>query len=69
MKIVLHGTGRKRKLSRRGVIIHWLREMESNMPKETHVVPVYDWAAGIYFLQYLENGQVLHLERFVVLKP
>jgi hypothetical protein len=40
--------------------------IDSRMPWSTHVVPVHDWASGVYFLQYLENGQVRHSERFVV---
>ena len=44
-----------------------VREIESNMPRETHIVPVWGWAAGVYFLQYMENGMVGHSERFVVL--
>ena len=43
-----------------------VKEMESDLPKGTNIVPVHDWAGGVYFLQYLENGQVRHTERFVV---
>ena len=43
-----------------------IRAIKSVMPKETHIVPVHDWAAGVYFLQYVENSQVLISERFMV---
>ena len=45
-----------------------VKELESRMPKETHIVPVRGWAAGVYFLQYVEGGVVRGSERFVVLK-
>ena len=31
-------------------------------------LPVNDWAAGMYFLQYLEDGAVMGVEKFVVVK-
>ncbi|WP_170254683.1 hypothetical protein, partial [Phaeodactylibacter luteus] len=31
----------------------------------TVVVPVHDWAAGAYVVQYLEGGQLRAVERFV----
>ena len=45
-----------------------VKELESRMPKETHIVPVQGWPAGVYFLQYVVDGLVRHSERFVVLK-
>ena len=45
-----------------------IREIKSFMPKETHTVPVHDWSAGVYFLQYLVDGLVRHAERFVIYK-
>jgi hypothetical protein len=40
--------------------------MESRIPVSTHVVAVRDWPPGVYFLQYMERGQVVASERFVV---
>ena len=45
-----------------------VREVGSTMPKGTHIVPVWDWEAGVYFLQYMEGGRAVCSERFVVLK-
>lgn len=43
-----------------------VKEIESNLPKGTNIVPVYNWASGIYFLQYMEDGQVQHSEKFII---
>ena len=43
-----------------------VREMGSTMPKGTHIMPVWDWEAGVYFLQYMEGGRAVCSERFVV---
>ena len=45
-----------------------VKELESRMPKETHIVPVQGWAAGVYFLQYVEGGLVKQSEKFVIMK-
>jgi hypothetical protein len=42
-----------------------VREFKNDMPGATYMVPVWEWAAGIYFLQYLENGLVRCSEQFV----
>jgi hypothetical protein len=42
-----------------------VREFRNDMPGATYMVPVWEWAAGIYFLQYLENGLVRCSEQFV----
>lgn len=34
-------------------------------PEATYVLEVWDWPTGTYYLQYLENGQVLHTEKFI----
>lgn len=31
-------------------------------------VPVWDWEAGLYFLQYLSDGEIINTSRFVVVK-
>jgi Secretion system C-terminal sorting domain len=43
-----------------------VKELQSDSPRDTFIVPVRDWAAGVYFLQYLENNEVRAVERFVV---
>ncbi|HFA52127.1 MAG TPA: T9SS type A sorting domain-containing protein [Bacteroidetes bacterium] len=45
-----------------------VQEIESDLPLETHIVPVWEWGAGVYFLQYVEGGEVRVSERFVVLE-
>ncbi|HFA49512.1 MAG TPA: T9SS type A sorting domain-containing protein [Bacteroidetes bacterium] len=45
-----------------------VQEIESDLPLETHIVPVWEWGAGVYFLQYVEGGEVRVSERFVVVK-
>ena len=59
----LGGPGRFRITDARGTVV---QEFENRTPGATHIVPVRDWTAGIYFLQYLENGEVRATERFVV---
>jgi len=43
-----------------------VQSFQSDRPDVTFIVPVWDWAAGVYFLQYLEEGMVKGSERFVV---
>ncbi len=31
----------------------------------TFIVPVWEWARGAYFLQYLKNGEIKHTEKFI----
>jgi hypothetical protein len=45
-----------------------VKEIASNYPRDTFIVPVREWAAGAYFLQYLEGGEVRATERFMVVK-
>lgn len=45
-----------------------VKEFVSDSPKDTFIVPVWDWEAGVYFLQYLEGGEVQAVERFIVTK-
>lgn len=42
-----------------------VREFWSTAPGATHIVPVWDWAPGVYYLQYLEGGVVRGVEGFV----
>ena len=37
----------------------------SEAPGTTYIVPVWDWAPGVYYLQYLEGGAVRAVEGFV----
>ncbi len=43
-----------------------VKEFASDFAKDTFIVPVWDWAAGVYFLQYVESGEVRVSERFVI---
>jgi hypothetical protein len=43
-----------------------MKEVVSNSPKDTFIVPVREWAAGTYFLQYMEAGEVRAVEKFIV---
>lgn len=42
-----------------------VREFQGGRPGATYIVPVWDWAPGVYFLQYLEEGQVRVSEKFI----
>lgn len=43
-----------------------VEQFENHAPSATYIVPVWDWTPGIYFLQYLEGGEVRTSEKFVV---
>ncbi len=45
-----------------------VKEYRTDNPRNTFIVPVREWAAGVYYLQYLEKGEVRTVERFVVTK-
>ncbi|MBI1223933.1 MAG: T9SS type A sorting domain-containing protein [Bacteroidetes bacterium] len=45
-----------------------VKEFASGSPKDTFIVPVRDWAAGSYYLQYVDAGEVRAVERFVISK-
>jgi hypothetical protein len=45
-----------------------VKEYKTETPGDTFIVPVRDWAAGAYFLQYFADGEVRATERFVVMK-
>ena len=45
-----------------------VKEFASASPKDTFIVPVWDWEAGVYFLQFIMDGEVRALEQFVVVK-
>lgn len=45
-----------------------VKELQSDSPKDTFIVPVWDWAAGAYFLQYEDGGEVRAVEKFMVVK-
>lgn len=40
-------------------------KFKSDMPDVTYIVPVWDWPSGVYFLQYLEEGQVRTSQKFI----
>ncbi len=42
-----------------------VKEFQSAAADATFIVPVWGWAAGVYFLQYIEDGAVRCSERFV----
>jgi hypothetical protein len=42
-----------------------MKAFESDRPDATFIVPVWDWPAGVYFLQYVEEGVVRASEKFV----
>jgi hypothetical protein len=42
-----------------------MKTFQSDRPDATFIVPVWDWPAGVYFLQYLEEGVVRASEKFV----
>ena len=43
-----------------------MKAFQSDRPGATYIVPVWDWAAGVYFLQYVEEGVVRVSEKFIV---
>jgi hypothetical protein len=43
-----------------------VREFKTRHPEDTFIVPVWDWAAGVYFLQAAVKGEIVATERFVV---
>lgn len=46
-----------------------MKEVQSESPRDTFIVPVREWAGGVYFLQYLEDNEIRAVERFVVSHP
>jgi Secretion system C-terminal sorting domain len=42
-----------------------MKTFQSDRPDATFIVPVWDWPAGVYFLQYLEGGVVRVSEKFI----
>ena len=46
-----------------------VKDFSSDSPKDTYIVPVWDWAPGVYFLQYVEEGMVRASERFIISSP
>ncbi len=45
-----------------------MREFKSRLPDVTLIVPVSDYAPGVYFLQYLEKGLLRKTEKFLVVR-
>jgi Secretion system C-terminal sorting domain len=43
-----------------------MKAFQSDRPDATFIVPVWDWVAGVYFLQYVEEGVVRASEKFIV---
>ncbi len=45
-----------------------VKEFQSTHTGDTVIVPVWDWAPGVYFLEASAQGRVLKVEKFVVTK-
>lgn len=45
-----------------------VKEFYTDNPRDTFIVPVREWAAGVYYLQYVEDGEVRAVERVIVKK-
>lgn len=45
-----------------------VKEFRTDNPRDTFIVPVRDWAAGVYYLQYVEKGEVRAVEKFIITK-
>jgi Secretion system C-terminal sorting domain len=43
-----------------------VKELKSDSPWNTIILPVRDWASGVYWLQYSEGGEVRAVEQFIV---
>jgi Secretion system C-terminal sorting domain len=43
-----------------------MKTFQIDRPDATYIVPVWDWAAGVYILQYVEEGVVRVSEKFIV---
>lgn len=44
---------------------HLMKEFKAQMPEITMIVPLSNWPAGTYVLQYLEKGKPVLMEQFV----
>ena len=55
-------TARFRILDAAGRVV---KDFRSDYPKDTIIVPVWDWAPGVYFLEAAVEGKVLAVEKFV----
>ncbi|MBK8563364.1 MAG: T9SS type A sorting domain-containing protein [Saprospiraceae bacterium] len=42
-----------------------VKQLQSDSPRDTFIVPVREWAAGVYFLQLIEHREVIHSEKFI----
>lgn len=42
-----------------------VKEKKSDSPKDTFIVPVREWASGVYWLQLIDSGRVIHSEKFI----
>jgi hypothetical protein len=45
-----------------------VREFKTRHPEDTFIVPVWGWAAGVYFLQAAVDGQIVADEKLIVAK-
>ena len=45
-----------------------VKEFMPESKEGTYILPVHNYTAGIYFLQYVEDGVSLYNERFIVIK-
>jgi type IX secretion system substrate protein len=43
-----------------------MKQFDGNEPEMTYIVPVWDWAAGVYFLQVEAGGVLVKTEKFIV---
>lgn len=42
-----------------------IKSFQRISPNDTFILPIWDWEAGVYFLQCIEGGQVIHSEKFI----
>lgn len=42
-----------------------IKSFQRISPNATFILPIWDWVAGVYFLQCIEDGQVIHSETFI----
>ena len=45
-----------------------VREFTEGQAGDTYIVPMWEWAAGAYFLQYIMDGEIGASEKFIVAK-
>ncbi len=45
-----------------------VKEVQSDSPNDTFIVPVREWVAGVYWLQYIEGNDIVISKKFIVAK-